>query len=379
MSKYTTELRFICETLTGLKESVGYADTAHVIEQSAPLIFSFPFPVDDEAYRPILERKIIRHYYTREISEETYGLWKLRLETKMNEIMPYYNKLYASERLEFNPLYDVDMTTTREGENHSDTTTTENSTGTTKTTVNENTTTAETDSSNRTIDRTESNSNNRTSERTESDSNDRTINRTGTDSNNRTSERTESDSNDRTINRTENVTTSDNKWDLYSDTPQGALSNVSNREYLTNARNNTDSGSSNTSENTTDKATGSVTENTTDNATGSVTENTTDKATGSVTESTTDEASGSVTENTTDEATGTKNGTQEREGETNSTLNRESTGSGSIDSTDSYVLHVKGKQGGASYAKMIQEYRNALLNIDMMIINDLAPLFFNLW
>lgn len=283
MSKYTTELRFICETLAGLKESVGYADTAHVIEQAAPIIFSFPFPIDDEAYRPILERKIIRHYYTREISEETYGLWKLRLEAKMNEIMPYYNKLYASERLEFNPLYDVDMTTTREGENHSDTTTTENSTDTTNTTANDSTTTAETDSNNR------------------------------------------------TINRTENGTASDNKWDLYSDTPQGALSNVSNREYLTNARNNTDSASSNT------------------------------------------------TENTTDNASGTKNGTQEREGESNSTVNRESAGSGSIDSTDSYVLHVQGKQGGKSYAKMIQEYRDALLNIDMMIIDDLAPLFFNLW
>lgn len=283
MSKYTTELRFICETLAGLKESVGYADTAHVIEQAAPIIFSFPFPIDDEAYRPILERKIIRHYYTREISEETYGLWKLRLETKMNEIMPYYNKLYASERLEFNPVYDVDMTTTREGENHSDSTTRENSTDTTNTTANDSTTTAETDSNNR------------------------------------------------TINRTENGTASDNKWDLYSDTPQGALSNVSNREYLTNARNNTDSASSNT------------------------------------------------TENTTDNASGTKNGTQEREGESNSTVNREATGSGSIDSTDSYVLHVRGKQGGKSYAKMIQEYRDALLNIDMMIIDDLAPLFFNLW
>ena len=283
MSKYTTELRFICETLAGLKESVGYSDTEHVIEQAAPIIFSFPFPVDDEAYRPILECKIIRHYYTREISEETYGLWKLRLEAKMNEIMPYYCKLYASERLEFNPLYDVDMTTTRDGENHSDTITTENSTDTTNITANDSTTTGETDTNNR------------------------------------------------TINRTESGTASDNKWDLYSDTPQGSLSNVANREYLTNARNNTDSASSNT------------------------------------------------TENTTDNASGTKNGRQEREGESNTTVNRESSGSGSIDSTDSYVLHVRGKQGGASYAKMIQEYRNALLNIDMMIINDLAPLFFNLW
>ena len=38
------------------------------------------------------------------------GLWKLRLCNKLNEIMPYYNQLYKSQLIEFNPLYDVDLT-----------------------------------------------------------------------------------------------------------------------------------------------------------------------------------------------------------------------------------------------------------------------------
>lgn len=115
MSKYTTEVRFLCESLTGHTESVGFNDTDTVITQAAPLIFNFQYPIFDENYRIPLEVKILRHYYTREISEETYGLWKLRLEDRLNVIMPYYNQLYASTLLRFNPLYDVDLTTTHSG------------------------------------------------------------------------------------------------------------------------------------------------------------------------------------------------------------------------------------------------------------------------
>lgn len=117
MSKYTTEVRFICESITGHTESVGYDDTAQVIAQARPLIFSFPYPIFDEAYKPTLETKILRHFYTREIGLETYGLWKLKLEAKMNEIMPYYNQLYRSELIEFNPLYDTDINTTGHRDN----------------------------------------------------------------------------------------------------------------------------------------------------------------------------------------------------------------------------------------------------------------------
>lgn len=116
MSKYTTQVRFICESNSGLNESVGYSKIEDVITGAIPKIFDFDFPIFDESYRGVLERKILKHFYTREICEETVGLWKLRLDTRLNEIMPYYNKLYNSELLEFNPLYTANLTRTRKTE-----------------------------------------------------------------------------------------------------------------------------------------------------------------------------------------------------------------------------------------------------------------------
>lgn len=110
MSKYTTQVRYICETSAGLLESAGYNDVNDIVTQAAPVIFNFNFPIWDETYRPVLEKKILKHYYTREIAAETVGLWKLWLDTRLNEIMPYYNELYKTSTLEFNPLYDVDYT-----------------------------------------------------------------------------------------------------------------------------------------------------------------------------------------------------------------------------------------------------------------------------
>lgn len=113
MSKYTTELRFICEELSGLEDSVGYDCVDNVIQSAIPKIFSFDFPVFDEAYRNVLCTKILKHFYTREIGFETYGLWKLKLNTKLNEKMPYFNRLYESTLLKYNPLVDTEYT--REG------------------------------------------------------------------------------------------------------------------------------------------------------------------------------------------------------------------------------------------------------------------------
>lgn len=115
MSKYTTEVRFIVENACGLTESKGYNDVNQLIDTACPLIFNFDYPIFDEDYRLILERKILKHYYTREIGLETVGLWKLHLDRKLNEIMPYYNKLYESETIKINPLhtYDVTRQTTR--------------------------------------------------------------------------------------------------------------------------------------------------------------------------------------------------------------------------------------------------------------------------
>lgn len=207
MSKFTTEVRFICEKSIGLQNSLGFDNLNDVITAAAPLIFNFNFPIFDEKYRLALECKILRHYYTREICEETVGLWKLRLQDRLNMIMPYYNKLYLSELLQFNPLYDVDITTTHKKENEGN----ENRT----TSVNENA---------------QSDGNKSKTQIVDTDTTDTKVN-TGTIGN--------------AVSVTDNSTSSDNntKWDLYSDTPQGGIDgitndndSVANNTYLTNAR-----------------------------------------------------------------------------------------------------------------------------------------------
>lgn len=134
MSKYTTEVRFICENSAGLSESESADNVDSILDKCWNKVFNFDFPIFDENYRQVLCRKILKHYYTREIAHETVGRWKLALNAKLNEIMPYYNQLYKSELLEFNPFYDVDLTRSREGSGTSNKTSnnTETNSGTSK-------------------------------------------------------------------------------------------------------------------------------------------------------------------------------------------------------------------------------------------------------
>ena len=104
MSKYTTEVRYICENYANQTESKGYNSVQSILDDSWDKVFDFDFPIFDENYREPLCKKILKHFYTREIGEETVGLWKLRLDDRMNEIMPYYNKLYESELISIEPL-----------------------------------------------------------------------------------------------------------------------------------------------------------------------------------------------------------------------------------------------------------------------------------
>lgn len=114
MSNYTTQVRYICETFAGLTESAGVNDVNRIVETAAPKIF-MNFPIWDEEYRLTLETKILKHFYLREIAHETVGLWRLRLDTRMNELMPVYNKMYTAVSQEFNPLFDVDITREHDG------------------------------------------------------------------------------------------------------------------------------------------------------------------------------------------------------------------------------------------------------------------------
>lgn len=427
MSNYTTEVRFICEEAAGLKSSAGYNDINDIVKLAAPKIFG-DFPLFDENYRNILETKILKHYYLREISEETAGLWKFRLNTKMNEIMPLYNKLYESETFKYNPLYDTDYT--RTGNRDTDEKANENSEGTS--TATDKMTGTVNDEGNRTENRTKSMTESAESEQsltnsvTDTGSATKQLNSTETGTGETTGHVEEEGS------TTENGTLSDdgatsntqrlggsdttavtkadknNRWDYFSDTPQGSIGAVpgggqqalEGNTYLTNVRHITDDGTgstqnttqtygktvSDTGTSTLDRSTSSTTstesernstENTETEVTKAQTETDTTRNTSNQTQSTTreDGKTGSETGRDVEDTTNTRtyNTTNKHDGKTTGIAQRV------LNNTQEYAEHVIGKMGGMTYSRMIQEYRDTLLNIDMMIINDLKLLFFGLW
>lgn len=62
------------------------------------------YPIFAEAYRPILNGKIVDQYFTREICAETIDLWVLMMRRKMDQIMPYFNQLYESLNIPYSAL-----------------------------------------------------------------------------------------------------------------------------------------------------------------------------------------------------------------------------------------------------------------------------------
>lgn len=72
------------------------------------------YPIYKEELREPLNKLIVEHFYFREIGFETPQRFKFALNLKMKEIMPYYNQLIKSEEVEFNPLFNIDITETYE-------------------------------------------------------------------------------------------------------------------------------------------------------------------------------------------------------------------------------------------------------------------------
>lgn len=73
------------------------------------------YEIFDENYRPILNNAILEHYLMREISYQNPAYWKERLNARMDLIMRNkYNALYKAKAIEFNPLFNIDLTETFE-------------------------------------------------------------------------------------------------------------------------------------------------------------------------------------------------------------------------------------------------------------------------
>lgn len=120
MSSYTTQIRYICESLAGYEHGKGYMSIDDVIDKSWDKIFPPSFVTFTPEYRPVLAKKILKHYYTREIGSETFGLFQLRLDAKLSVIMPYYNKLYKAFDKDYDILSDTDVTIDHNRKNKGD-------------------------------------------------------------------------------------------------------------------------------------------------------------------------------------------------------------------------------------------------------------------
>lgn len=138
MSVYTTQIRYICESLAGYDRSKGYMTIDEIIDKSWNKIFPPSFEAFTPEYTPVLAKKILKWYYTREIGSETFGLFQLRLDAKLSVIMPYYNKIYSAFATDYDLLKDTDIQTTHtrktDGDSSASTNGTTNSSNTDKVT-----------------------------------------------------------------------------------------------------------------------------------------------------------------------------------------------------------------------------------------------------
>lgn len=94
MADFTIELREVVRKLGA--DHIGLSD----------------YPIFDEQYREFLNAKILDHYWYNEIAHETVDMFVHQLQTKMREIMPYYNKWYESELVDIDPLSTQDVHST---------------------------------------------------------------------------------------------------------------------------------------------------------------------------------------------------------------------------------------------------------------------------
>lgn len=437
MSKYTTEVRWFCESKYN-GENVEDIDA--VIHATYPYILKPKLlnEIFDASYYPIIAEKIIRHYYFREIGAETIGLWIYWMNTRFSELLPYYNKLWESALLEFDPFKDVDYT--REGDKHglnsevSNGRNTETLNGGASETTTESASeqgkgeTAETGKS--TDNRSESERGNVNSLSSSVGGSDYSSQDSGEENTSNSSVKNKVTDNDTsgtvndtkvTANETETTvdeTTTgnvahdveDTKWDLYSDTPQGDIVGINldaQNTYLTNARKNTDVLDEDTTstERHTGTTNGTLDETVTDNVRTTGTLDETVKESGISNDKKTFGKIVDVVENnnseTSEDVTNTSNkiasGNQEDERNilaTNERLSNrlidkkhssdservgETTGTKSGNAQEQWLEHIAGKMNTISYSELLEKYRKTFLNIDLMFIKEFDDLFMRLW
>lgn len=311
-------------------EFENYAPTLEQLVQSGFQPFDDTWNTYIPEHKAVLCNKIMRAYWYYQIGQETPDRFKHYLNQTLEEVMPYYNQMYASELIKINPILNQVLTTKgttltdlakiantstsevsrairdfansskdigvakgnlagaystqserdiseqyeKEGTDDKTTDrtqdTTHNEDETTNTVSKE--TTDQGTTENQTYEATITEDNKIDTTRTENETDERTINRTL----NETKNESMHDAGSGTSETTETMTQTVDGQKLYSDTPQKNLSTDSIRsDYLTNAtftsedtdRNTTTNTSNSYEEDKTTDTTTEQTENTTDNTT----------------------------------------------------------------------------------------------------------------
>ena len=256
--------------------------------------------------RPELNKKILNAYKYREIGFETVGRFLDELEISMNEIMPRYNLLFFTADQDFNIIFNVDYQRTIDTGRTG--TTSSTTSGTDKQTDEENSTST-----------------------TQSAG---TTTTTGQDSSTGTSTTTAEDSSSTTSN------VNAFSKNVHSATPQSELDipaeNIDGVSYA-------------------DDATWNKSKN-----------NDTATTTGSNSGETETTHSGSSSGETETEQTGSTTGTLSKTANTESTASTD----GTMEQTEQTLETTKGNFGVVSAQDLILKYRETILNIEQMIIND---------
>lgn len=113
MAMYSMQLREIIESKIEDRDDYYELSNREKIELGRKRLFDFDYPIFDENYRKVFENHFIRTFYMREIGFETEGLFKFQLETWLLVNMPYFNKLFKSENIMYNPLSNTMTQTSR--------------------------------------------------------------------------------------------------------------------------------------------------------------------------------------------------------------------------------------------------------------------------
>ena len=307
--------------------------------------FDYDFYTDDPNIKQAFETKFIDRYMFNEIGFETVSRFKHYLKERLNSIAPYYKQLYETELkskdIEFLLNKDLKETFIREIELEKNATnyTTMSTTNDTTSSSNENS------NNNVTTSLNESDKNNTTSSSTETINNNTTSSSNETINNNTTSSSNENSNNSLTSNTIENNDTTGNETksdNLVSDFKESNLDNGNadlslNQGYLTNVNNKHD-----------------VTTSTSNNTLNENKEN-------SLTSSMQDEKTSNLS-------------TKLKSTGVNNSINNENE-----NQTETTTLISRGNIGVTSSAELLKQWREVLINIDNLIIEECRDLFMHIY